>query len=117
MVVEEVILLCTDVPVKLQEIHTVITFNRIWKLRLCDIAIVTKNIIETYGLSGVIIRASNVKKDLRFIGYEYYNNLSIGINTGVKGDCLDRYLIRMNESLESIKLLLSIRSSSNIINT
>ena len=53
------------------ELHTVLTNNRIWKIRLADVAVVAKKIIEGYGLTGVILRSSNIKKDLRLLGYEY----------------------------------------------
>jgi len=51
------------------------------------------------------MRGSNIKKDLRLLGYEYYSKLEFSVVAGVKGDCLDRYLIRMNESLESCKAI------------
>jgi len=61
--------------------------------------------IEAYSLSGVLMRGSNIKKDLRLLGYEVYSNLEFDVVAGVKGDCLDRYLIRMNECLESCKAI------------
>ncbi len=61
--------------------------------------------IEAYSISGVLMRSSNIKKDLRFIGYEYYSTLEFDVVAGFKGDCLDRYLIRMNECLESCKVI------------
>jgi len=52
------------------------------------------------------MRGSNLKKDLRLLGYEYYPALEFSfVITGVFGDCLDRYLIRMNECLESLKAI------------
>jgi NADH:ubiquinone oxidoreductase subunit D len=53
---------------KWMEIHTVLTNNRIWKIRLADVATVTKKILEGYALTGVIIRGSHIKKDLRLLG-------------------------------------------------
>ena len=60
-------------PIKLQEIHTVLSYNRLFKIRLSNIAILTTNIIECYAITGVSMRASREinKKDLRLIGYEY----------------------------------------------
>ena len=66
-------------PNKLQEIHALLTSNRIWKVRLGDVGIISKKIIETYALTGVIIRGSKIKKDLRLLGYEYYNNVELGV--------------------------------------
>jgi NADH:ubiquinone oxidoreductase subunit D len=103
--VEEVILLCTDVPIKLQEIHNIITNNRIWLARLVDVGLMSKYFIELYALSGVMLRASHFRKDLRLIGYSYYSRIEWNVVLGIKGDSMDRYLVRMNESLESVKIL------------
>jgi NADH-quinone oxidoreductase subunit D len=65
---------------KWMEIHTVLTNNRIWKIRLADVAIITKKILEGYALTGVIIRGSNIKKDLRLLGYEIYSIINLGIS-------------------------------------
>ena len=46
--------------------------------------------IEPYALTGVLIRGSNIKKDLRLLGYEYYDPIRFDVVTGVKGDCIDR---------------------------
>ena len=51
------------------------------------------------------MRGSNIRKDLRLLGYEFYPNFSFAVVNGCKGDCLDRYLVRMNECIESIKLI------------
>ena len=76
------------------EIHTVVTLNRIWKIRLADVGIITSKMIEAYALSGIIIRASNMKKDLRLLGYELYALLSWGVPTATTGDCLASSKIR-----------------------
>jgi NADH-quinone oxidoreductase subunit D len=65
---------------KWMEIHTVLTNNRIWKIRLADVAIITKKILEGYALTGVIIRGSHIKKDLRLLGYEIYSIVDLGIS-------------------------------------
>ena len=65
---------------KLMEIHTVLTNNRIWKIRLADVGIITKKILQGYSLTGVIIRGSNIKKDLRLLGYEIYSIVDLGIS-------------------------------------
>ena len=65
---------------KWMEIHTVLTNNRIWKIRLADVAIITKKILEGYALTGVIMRGSNIKKDLRLLGYEIYSIVDLGIS-------------------------------------
>ena len=65
---------------KWMEIHTVLTNNRIWKIRLADVGIVSRKIMEGYALSGVMLRSSNIKKDLRLLGYEIYSILDLGIS-------------------------------------
>ena len=65
---------------KWMEIHTVLTNNRIWKIRLADVAIITKKILEGYALTGVMLRGSNIKKDLRLLGYEIYSIINLGIS-------------------------------------
>ena len=55
-------------PIKLNEIHTVLTLNRIWKVRLADVGIITKKMIEAYVLSGILVRSSGLVVDLRFLG-------------------------------------------------
>ena len=62
------------------ELHTVLTNNRIWKIRLADVAIITKKILEGYGLTGVMLRGSNIKNDLRLLGYEFYSIIDLGIS-------------------------------------
>lgn len=112
-------------PIKLQDVHSVLLTNRIWKYRLIDVGIINKKILEAYALSGIITRASKIKKDLRLLGYEYYSIIQWGVNTAVTGDCLDRYLIRMNECLESVKIIqqlmihikLECTISNSVINT
>jgi NADH-quinone oxidoreductase subunit D len=62
------------------ELHTVLTNNRIWKIRLADVGIVSRKIMEGYALSGVMLRGSNIKKDLRLLGYEIYSIVDLGIS-------------------------------------
>ena len=71
--IEEVVGLITDLPLKLQEIHNVVSRNRIWLTRLASVGITSKKICEVYGLGGVLIRATDFKKDLRLTGYEIYS--------------------------------------------
>jgi ech hydrogenase subunit E len=87
---KEVILMITQNAVKLQEIHNLVTRNRIFITRLASVAIISKKISEVYGLSGVLIRATDFKKDLRVTGYEYYGNLEFNVVNSSKGDSLDR---------------------------
>ena len=62
----------------------------------------SKYVIEVYALSGVVVRANDFRKDLRLVGYSYYSRIEFNVVVGIKGDSMDRYLVRMNESLENI---------------
>ena len=65
----------------------------------------SKYVIEVYALSGVVVRANDFRKDLRLVGYSYYSRIKFNMVLAIKGDSMDRYLVRMNESLESVKTL------------
>ena len=86
--------------------QTALTFNRIWNQRLVDIGVVTKNEALDYGFSGVLLRGSGVSWDLRkATPYETYEQLSFEIPVGSKGDCYDRYLVRIAEMRQSLYLI------------
>jgi len=91
---------------RLDEIEELLTNNRIWKERLVDIGIVTKQNAIEWGFSGVMLRGSGLPWDLRKTQpYEIYNQLDFSIPVGTAGDCYDRYLIRMLEMRQSINIL------------
>lgn len=92
---------------RLDEIEEMLTNNRIWKQRLVDIGIVTSKEACDWGFSGVPLRGSGVKWDLRKnMPYETYNQLDFKIFTGTNGDCYDRYIIRIEEMRESLFIIL-----------
>ena len=88
------------------EIETLITGNRIFKQRNVDIGVVDKKTILDYGFSGVMVRGSGIPWDLRKSQpYEVYDELDFDIPVGKNGDCYDRYLCRMDEMRESVKII------------
>ena len=91
---------------RLIEIEDMLTENRIWKQRLVDIGVVTAKNAQDWGFSGVMLRGSGIDWDLRKTQpYEIYNELNFDIPVGQTGDCYDRYLIRIFEMRESIKII------------
>lgn len=91
---------------RLNEIEDILTNNRIWKQRLTGVGIVNKLEAEDWGFSGVMLRGSGYNFDLRKNQpYEIYNTLKFKIPLGRFGDSYDRYLIRLNEMRESIKII------------
>lgn len=107
----------------LNEMHNVLTFNKIWKQRLINIGNVTPTMCENYNLTGVMSRSCGVKRDLRLSPkdtYSNYNSIFFKSYFGVNGDSFDRYLIRMLEMGESLRIsnLVSnqILSNTNSVN-
>lgn len=97
---------CDPFLVMLDEIETLITDNRIFKQRNCDIGVVDKKTLLDWGFSGVMVRGSGVPWDLRKSQpYEIYDELDFKVPVGKNGDCYDRYLCRMDEMRESVKII------------
>jgi NADH dehydrogenase (ubiquinone) Fe-S protein 2 len=91
---------------RLLEVEEMLTENRIWKQRLVDIGVVSASNAYDWGFSGVMLRGSGVKWDLRKSQpYEIYDKLNFKIPVGSNGDCYDRYLIRIFEMKESLKII------------
>jgi NADH dehydrogenase (ubiquinone) Fe-S protein 2 len=91
---------------RIDEIEELLSNNRIWKQRLVDIGVVTAKEALDWGFTGVMLRGSGVTWDLRKVQpYEIYDKLSFSIPVGSKGDCYDRYLIRVQEMRESLNII------------
>jgi len=91
---------------RLDELEEMLTGNRIWKQRLVDIGIVSAEDAMNWGFSGVMLRGSGVPWDLRKNEpYEIYDSLDFSIPDGTNGDCYDRYLIRLEEMRQSLRII------------
>ncbi len=90
----------------LKDFEGLLTENRIFKQRNVDIAVVTKQDVYDWGLNGVMARSAGLAWDLRRSQpYECYNEFDFKIPVGKNGDCYDRYLLRLEEMRESIKIM------------
>ena len=90
----------------LDDIEGLLTENRIFKQRNVDIGVVSLDDAFAWGFSGVMVRGSGAAWDLRKSQpYECYSELDFDIPIGKNGDCYDRYLIRMLEMRESVKIM------------
>ena len=90
----------------IDDLHGLLTENRIIKQRLVDIAIITEDEGMEWGFSGPMARGSGLAWDLRRSQpYECYSEFDFQIPVGTNGDCYDRYLCRMREMEESIKII------------
>ncbi len=89
-------------PGYLDEYETLLTDNRIWKQRTVDIGVVSPEDALQLGFSGPMLRASGVAWDLRKKQtYAAYDKVDFDIPVGKRGDCYDRYLVRMEEMRQS----------------
>lgn len=103
---EDIYKFCDNFRERLDEIEELLTNNRIWVERLKDIGIVRLEDGLNRGFSGVMLRGSGLGWDLRKnIPYEVYDELDFNVPVGVNGDCYDRYVVRMNEMRESLRLI------------
>lgn len=91
---------------RIDEIEELLTTNRIWKQRLVNIGIVRKKDALDWGFSGVLLRSCGISWDLRkSIPYEIYSQLDFSVPIGSRGDCYDRYLMRVEEMRQSIFII------------
>src|SRR6188768_3132546 len=88
------------------DLDNLVMYNRIFKQRNVDIGYVSLEDAWKWGFSGVMVRGSGAAWDLRKAQpYECYAELDFDIPTGRNGDCYDRYLVRMEEMRQSIRIM------------
>ena len=93
-------------PACLDEYHTLLTDNRIWKQRTVNIGIVTPERALNMGFTGPMLRGSGIAWDLRKKQpYDVYSQLDFDIPVGKTGDVYDRYLVRMEEMKQSNRII------------
>jgi len=104
--IEDIILFCERFPKIIDDLEMLLTDNRIFKQRNVNIGIVTKQEALDHSFSGVMLRGSGVAWDLRRSQpYECYKDFDFKIPIGKNGDCYDRYLCRIEEMRESVKII------------
>ncbi|MBN8738084.1 MAG: NADH dehydrogenase [Lysobacterales bacterium 69-70] len=97
---------CKDFYTKVDEYETLLTDNRIWKQRTVGIGVVTPEQAYAWGMSGPMLRGSGIAWDLRKKQpYAAYANVDFDIPLGTKGDCYDRYLVRVEEMRQSNRII------------
>jgi NADH-quinone oxidoreductase subunit D len=90
----------------IDDVETLVTNNRIWKQRTVDVGVVSAAEAQAWGFSGPMLRGSGVAWDLRRSQpYEIYSELEFDIAIGKNGDCYDRYLVRMEEMRQSLRII------------
>ena len=95
-----------EFPKFISEIERLLNDNRIWKQRVVDIGVISAEDALAWGFSGPSLRASGVGWDLRRAQpYDKYDEVEFDVAVGRHGDCYDRYLVRMAEMRESVKII------------
>ena len=103
---EDVKKFCAFFLPKLDEYEELLTTNRIWVTRTKGVGILKAEDCIALGVTGPVLRASGVKWDLRKAQpYECYKDMDFEIPTGLNGDTYDRYLVRIAEMRQSVRIL------------
>ena len=97
---------CQRFPKHVDDLETLLTDNRIFRQRTVDIGTVSLEDALDWGFSGPMLRGSGAAWDLRKAQpYECYEELEFDIPVGKKGDCFDRYLVRIEEMRQSVRIM------------
>jgi NADH-quinone oxidoreductase subunit D len=104
--VDQVRKFLNEVVINIDETEKLLTRNRIWVDRTRDVGIISKEMAIDFGLSGPNLRGSGLEHDLRKAApYLCYADLQFDIPIGSVGDSYDRYLVRMEEMRQSVRLV------------
>lgn len=91
---------------RIDEIEELLTTNRIFKQRLVDIGVLKADDALAWGVSGVLLRGAGIPYDLRKAQpYELYDKVNFNVPVGTNSDCYDRYLLRIEEMRESLRII------------
>jgi NADH-quinone oxidoreductase subunit D len=103
---EDIYGFCESFPVRLDNLDELLTENRIFKQRTVDVGAFTAEQAIDWGFSGPMLRASGVQWDLRKAQpYDVYADMDFDVPIGKHGDCWDRYLVRMEEMRQSLRII------------
>ena len=103
---EDIQKFCEDFPQVVDDFETLLTDNRIFRQRTVDIGVMSAEEAYDWGLTGPMLRGSGVAWDLRKAQpYECYEELDFDIPVGKNGDCFDRYLVRIEEMRQSVRIM------------
>lgn len=102
---EKALEFCAQFPARLQEIEDLLTRNRIWIDRTKGVGVISGEEAVSYGLTGPCLRASGVVWDVRKAEpYSSYEDFDFEIPYGENGDVYDRYLVRLEEMRQSVRI-------------
>lgn len=97
---------CKILETEVDKYEGLLTANRIWKMRLENVGTISQELAKSWGCSGVVLRATGVKWDLRReMPYGIYPELDFDVPIAQTGDSYGRYKCHMQEMRECIKIL------------
>jgi len=103
---EDIYRWAVDFPERIDEVDDLLTNSGVWRGRLIDIGVVSAEDALNYGFSGVMLRGSGIKWDIRKAEpYDDYQDFEFDVPIGTKGDCFDRYRCRMEEMRQSLRII------------
>lgn len=103
---DDILAWADNFPKFLDDMETLLNENRIFKQRTVDIGVVSADDAMAWGFSGPMLRASGIPWDLRKAQpYDVYDEMDFDIPVGKNGDCYDRYLIRVEEMRQSVRII------------
>lgn len=103
---EDILKFCDGFGRIIDDVESLLTNNRIWKQRTVDIGRISAEDAQAWGFTGVMLRGSGLAWDLRKSQpYEVYDKMEFDIPVGKTGDCYDRYLCRMEEMRQSLRII------------
>jgi NADH-quinone oxidoreductase subunit D len=105
-ILDDILKWCDQFPKLLDDMSSLLDENRIFKQRLVDIGTVTAEQALDWGFTGPMLRASGLPWDLRKSQpYDAYAEMDFDIPIGKNGDCYDRYLVRVEEMKQSLRII------------
>ncbi|CAJ0832186.1 8797_t:CDS:2, partial [Entrophospora sp. SA101] len=103
---EDIYQWATQFGARVDEVEEVLSANRIWKNRTMDVGLVTAQQALDYSFSGVMLRGSGINWDIRKVQpYDAYDKVEFDVPVGTKGDCYDRFLCRVEEMRQSLRII------------
>jgi len=103
---EDISKFCDEFPKIIDDVESLLTENRIFRQRTVDVGIVNRDDALDWGFSGPMLRGSGVPWDLRKSQpYDVYGRMDFDIPVGKTGDCFDRYLVRVEEMRQSLRII------------
>ena len=103
---DQILAWADDFPKVMDDLETLLTENRILKQRSVDIGIISPEEAMAWGCTGPVLRGSGIAWDLRKSQpYDVYDRMDFDIPVGTNGDCYSRYLVRVAEMRESLKII------------